>query len=101
MRFQVRRARARTQSTVRVPLTVRFNFGFSERVKWRRVVAVRATKVRIETVRSCNMWSVVGKVADELGVEVTRWTYKEEGPGNGKMLLVEMVDEEEDDDGDV
>lgn len=47
------------------------------------------------------MWSVVGKVADELGVEVTRWTYKEEGPGNGKMLLVEMVDEEEDDDGDV
>lgn len=97
VRFQVSRARARTQRTVRVALTVRFNFGFNERVKWRRVVAVRATKVRMETVRSCNMWSVFGMG----GFEGTRWTYKEEGPGNGKMLLVEMVNEEEDDDGDV
>ncbi len=60
VRFQVRRARARSQRSVRAALTVRLIFGFSERVKWRRVVAVRAARVRTETVKSCSAWSVAG-----------------------------------------
>lgn len=52
MRFQVRRARQRTQRIDRVVLTVRLSFGFSERVKCRTVVMVMAVMDRMETVRS-------------------------------------------------
>lgn len=51
---------------MREKLMRRFIFGWRERVKWRRVVAARVTRVRTETVTSWEMWLVIGEVWGEV-----------------------------------
>ena len=91
VRFQVRRARPRSQRMVRAELATRFILGARERVKWRTEVTKRETRVRRETERSWGLLDGSGK--ENGGIDA----YNEECPGDVVMFFVEVVDEEDED----
>lgn len=58
-RFQDRRARPRIQRIVRARLARRLVRALRMPEKWRMLVAMRETRDKMETVRSCNLLAAV------------------------------------------